>query len=59
MLLSATPEAIKAYQEKLEKNKIKPDNLPPCPRCRVRSKFFKEHAYRDRKFLLPAGDHGQ
>jgi len=52
MLLSATPEAIKAYQEKLEKNKIKPDNLPPCSRCLVKSTFFKEHAYRDRKFLV-------
>jgi len=52
MPLSATPEAIKAYQEKLEKNKIKPDNLPPCSRCLVQSTFFKEHAYRDRKFLV-------
>lgn len=52
MPLSATPEAIKAYQEKLEKNKIKPDNLPPCPRCFVASVFFKEHAYRERKFLV-------
>ena len=52
MLLSATPEAIKAYQEELEKNKIKPDKLPPCPRCLVKSTFFKEHAYRDRKFLV-------
>ena len=52
MLLSATPEDIKAYQKQLEKNEIKPDNLPPCPRCFVNSTFFKEHAYRDRKFLV-------
>ena len=52
MPLSATPEDIKAYQEQLEKNKIKPDNLPPCPQCSVESAFFKEHAYRDRTFLV-------
>jgi len=52
MPLSATLEDIKAYQQQLEKNKIKPDNLPPCPRCQVESAFFKEHAYRDRKFLV-------
>ncbi len=45
MPLSATLEDIKAYQEQLEKNKIKPDNLPPCQRCHVESAFFKEHAY--------------
>ena len=52
MPLSATPQDIKAYQELLEKNKIKPDNLPPCPRCFVDSIFFKQHAYRDRKFFV-------
>jgi len=52
MPLSATPEDIKAYQKQLEKNKIKPDNLPPCLRCHVESTFFKEHAYRGRKFLV-------
>lgn len=52
MPLSATPEDIKAYQKLLEKNKIKPDNLPPCPRCFVESVFFKAHAYRERKFLI-------
>jgi len=52
MPLSATPQDIKAYQEKLEKNKIKPDNLSPCYRCHVESTFFKEHAYRERKFLV-------
>jgi hypothetical protein len=52
MPLSATPEQIKAYHQQLEKNKIKPDNLPPCPRCFLESAFFKEHAYRDRKFLV-------
>jgi len=45
-------EDLKAYQHKLEKDKITPDNLPPCPRCSVESMFFKIHAYRERRFLL-------
>jgi transposase-like protein len=49
---TATVEDIKAYQEKVEKDKITPDNLPPCPRCNVESLFFKIHAYRERRFLL-------
>ena len=49
---TATLEAIKAYQQKVEKNKITPDNLPPCPRCSVDSSFFKIHAYRERRFLI-------
>jgi hypothetical protein len=49
---TATPEDIKAYQEKVEKDKITPHNLPPCPRCRVESQFFKIHAYRERRFLI-------
>jgi len=49
---TATLEAIKAHQERVEKNKISPDNLPPCPRCNVRSEFFKIHAYRERRFLI-------
>jgi hypothetical protein len=49
---TATLEAIKAYQEKVEKNKIIPDNLPPCPRCSVDSSFFKIHAYRERRFWV-------
>ena len=49
---TATLEAIKAYQQKVEKNKIHPDNLPPCPRCTVDSSFFKIHAYRERRFLI-------
>jgi len=52
MPLSATLEDIKAYQEQLGKDKIKPDNLPPCSRCFMNSAFFKAHAYRDRKFLV-------
>jgi transposase-like protein len=55
MPLSATLEEIKTYQEQLEKNKIKPDNLPPCLRCHLESTFFKEHAHRDRKFLVIVG----
>ncbi len=49
---TATLEDIKAHQQKIEKNKITPDNLPPCPRCRVESKFFKIHAFRERRFLI-------
>jgi transposase-like protein len=52
MPLSATLEDIKAYEEQLEKNKIKPDNLPPCLRCHLESTFFKDHGYRNRKFLI-------
>ena len=49
---TATLEDIKAYQQKVEKDKITPHNLPPCPRCRVESEFFKIHAYRERRFLV-------
>jgi len=49
---TATLEDIKAHQRRVEKNKITPDNLPPCPRCCVESSFFKIHAYRERRFLI-------
>lgn len=49
---TATCEDIKAHQEKVEKDKITPDNFPPCPRCHVESIFFKIHAYRERHFLI-------
>ena len=49
---TATLEDIKAHQRKVEKDKITPDSLPPCPRCRVESSFFKLHAYRERRFLI-------
>ncbi len=49
---TATIEAIKAHQLKVEKDKITPDNLLPCPRCNVESDFFKIHAYRERRFLI-------
>jgi len=49
---TATLEDIKTYQQKVEKDKITPHNLPPCPRCRVDSSFFKIHAYRERRFLI-------
>jgi len=52
MPLTATLEDIKAYQQKVEKDKITPHNLPPCPRCRVDSIFFKIHAYRECRFLI-------
>jgi hypothetical protein len=49
---TATLEDIKAHQERVEKDKITPDNLPPCPRCKVESELFKIHAYRERRFLI-------
>lgn len=49
---TATYEDIKAYQDKVEKNKITPHSLPPCPHCQVESSFFKVHAYRERRFLI-------
>ena len=49
---TATIEDIKAHQERVEKDKITPDSLPPCPRCNVESDFFKIHAYRERRFLI-------
>ncbi len=49
---TATLEDIKAHQQKVEKDKITPDNLPPCPCCSVESEFFKIHAYRERRFLI-------
>jgi uncharacterized protein DUF6431 len=49
---TATLEDIKAHQEKVEKDKITPDNLAPCPCCSVESEFFKIHAYRERRFLI-------
>ena len=49
---TATIEDIKAHQERVEKDKITPDNLPPCSRCSVESEFFKIHAYRERRFLI-------
>jgi hypothetical protein len=52
MPLTATLEDIKAYQQKVEKDKITPHHLPPCPRCSVDSSFFKIHAYRERRFLI-------
>ena len=49
---TATLEDIRAYQQRVEKGKITPDNLPPCPICNVASAYFKIHAYRDRRFLV-------
>jgi transposase-like protein len=52
MPLSATTEQIKAYQAQVEKDKITPEGLPPCPICQLEPLFFKLHAYRERRFLL-------
>ena len=38
---TATIEVIKAHQLKVEKDKIPPENLPPCPRCSVESDFSR------------------
>ena len=52
MPLTATHEEIKAYQEKVEKSKITPDGLEPCPRCNLEPGHFKIHAFRERRFLI-------
>lgn len=52
MPLSATIEQIKAYQSQVEKDKITPEGLPPCPDCQLEPLFFKIHSYRERRFLL-------
>ena len=52
MPLTATHEEIKAYQEKVEKNKITSNDLDPCPRCSLEPIHFKIHAYRERRFLI-------
>jgi hypothetical protein len=49
---TATYEDIKAYQDKVEKDEITPQGLPPCPVCETESRFFKIHAYRERRFLI-------
>ncbi len=49
---TATYEDIKAYQAKVEKDEITPRGLPPCPVCEAESRFFKIHAYRERRFLI-------
>jgi hypothetical protein len=49
---TATLEDIKAHQQRVEKDKITPDNLPPCPLCSIESIYFKIHAYRERRFLI-------
>ena len=49
---TATYEQIKAYQNQVEKNKIKPNELGSCPRCHLESISFKLHAYRERRFLV-------
>jgi len=52
MPLTATIEDIKAYQTKVEKDKITSEGLAPCPRCEQKPEFFKIHAYRERRFLF-------
>lgn len=52
MPLTATREDIKAYQQRVEKNKITSNDLDPCPRCNLEPIHFKIHAYRERRFLI-------
>jgi len=52
MPLTATLEDIKAYQEKVGKNKIDPSDLARCSQCNLDSQYFKIHAYRERRFLI-------
>ena len=49
---TATMEDIKAYLRTCEKGELTSENLPPCPRCNVESHYFKNHAYRERLFLI-------
>lgn len=49
---TATYEDIKAYQAQVEKDEIIPHSLPPCPACALEARFFKLHAYRERRFLI-------
>ena len=49
---SETIEDIKTYQAKVENNKITPEALSSCVRCNLESKFFRIHAYRERRFLI-------
>ncbi len=49
---TATMKDIKAYLRTCEKGEVTPENLPPCPRCDVESLYFKNHAYRERLFLI-------
>jgi hypothetical protein len=43
---------IKAYLKTCEKGEVTSQDLPPCPRCKVESRYFKIHAYRERLFLI-------
>jgi hypothetical protein len=49
---TATMKDIKAYLKTCEKGEVTAQDLPPCPRCNVESHYFKNHAYRERLFLI-------
>jgi hypothetical protein len=49
---TATMEDIKAYLRRCEKGEVTSEDLPPCPRCNVESHYFKDHACRERTFLI-------
>jgi hypothetical protein len=50
--LTATVQAIKAYQAQVEKNQITSYNLPECVKCGLAARHFKIHTYRERPFLI-------
>jgi hypothetical protein len=52
MGLTATMDDIKAYLEKVKKNEITPEALCACSRCGLDARYFKLHAYRERRFLI-------
>jgi len=49
---TATMQDIKAYLKRCEKGEITAQNPPLCPRCNVEGRYFKNHAYRERRFLI-------
>jgi len=49
---TATMEDIKAYKTQVEKNQITAQNLPDCAKCGLAARHFKDHAFRERRFLI-------
>lgn len=49
---TATIQDIKAYLNRCGKGEITAQDLPPCPRCDIEGHYFKNHSYRERRFLI-------
>jgi len=49
---TATIQDIKAYLNRCGKGEITAQDLPPCPRCDIEGHYFKNHACRERLFLI-------